>query len=279
MVEARNSRERIILDLARELLGTQQFGVTDDLTLLGLTSLTAITLVSMASQKGEELKVNDVLKLKTVEKMAAHESTMGDWVQGYDAHKPVAVVIQGLTSYRLLQPFITALCQHHSVFVIEPLQEHSNKFFAKKRKKDMVSAYTELLKQAMPADAEISIFAGHSYGGEFCYRCAAQWQSETGQTARVILFDTYFNALKVVEKMRHMQEYVVSVEDGTPMPYYDGKVDYFEATQTPFKDLKEENERAWRQLLPHLSIHTIETSHFRLLEKQNINKCLSKIEI
>lgn len=279
MVSARNSREQFILDLAHDLLGTNKFGVTDDLTMLGLNSLTAISMVSIASSKGEELKVNDVLRLKTVEKIASHQATIGDWVQGYDAKKTVAVVIQGLTSYRLLLPLITSLCRHHSVFVIEPLQEHFHKYFVGKTKTDIVTAYTDLIRQHLPAGTDVSAFVGHSYGGEFCYRCAARWQSETGHSPRVLLFDTYFNASKVVDKMRHMQEYVVPVEDGMPMPYYNGTVDYFEAIQMSYKDLKEDNEKSWKQLLPQMTIYPVATSHFRLLDKQNIDYCMSKIEI
>ncbi len=278
MVAARNSREQFILDLTHDLLGTNQFGVTDDLTMLGLNSLTAISLVAMASSKGVELKVNDVLRLKTVEKIAAHQATIGDWVQGYDASKPVAVVIQGLTSYNLLLPLISALCQHYSVFVLEPLQEHFDKLFAGKTKADIVAAYSKLIKQRIPADAQVSAFVGHSYGGEFSLRCAVEWQSETGQSPRVILFDTYFSAMNVLKKMRHMQEYVEPIEDGTPMPYYSGTVDYFEAIQMSFKDLKEDNEKSWKQLLPHMTVHPVATSHFKLLDKQNMNYCMSQIE-
>lgn len=279
IVNPRNSREQFILDLAQEVLGTDHFGVTDDLTMLGLNSLAAINLVAMASSRGEELKVNDLLRLKTIEKIVAHKATIGDWAQGYDATKPVAVVIQGLTSYRLLHPLIFTLCQHYSVFVIEPLQEHYLKSFKGKIKSGIVNAYIELIKQNLPDNVPVSLFVGHSYGGELSYRCAAKWQNGNGKTPRVILFDTYFNAIKVVEKMRHMQEYVVSIDDGSPMPEYHGIVDYFEATQMSFKDLKDMSIQSWKQLLPHIHIHPVATSHFRLLEKQNINICLSQIEI
>lgn len=278
IVEGRNSREQCLLDLARELLGTDQFGVTDDLTLFGLNSLTAISLVLMAGAKGEELKVNDILRLKTIEKFA-HDSFVGEWVQGYNANRPVAVVVQGLTSYRLLHPLISALCLHYSVFVIEPLQEHLHKMFAGKTKKDVVAVYTHVIRQSLPDNAQVSLFAGHSYGGELSYRCAAAWQSETGQTPRVVLFDTYYNASKVVDKMQHMKQYVVPVEDGTPMPPYNGRVDYFQATQMSFKELKTENEQSWRRLLPQMTVYPVPTSHFRLLEKQNMNYCLSLIDI
>ena len=279
VVNPRNPREQFILDLTRELLGTDHLGVTDDLTMQGLNSLAAINLVSMANLKGEELKVNDVLRLKTIEKIAAHQTTIGDWAQGYDVSKPVAVVVQGLTSYRLLQPLITMLCHQYSVFVVEPLQEHYLKSFRGKSKTDIVNAYTEVIRQSLPENTPVSLFAGHSYGGELSYRCAAKWHSETGQTPRIMLLDSYFDALKVVEKMRHMQEYVVPIEDGAPMPGYDGIVDYFEATQMAFKEMRDMSIMAWKQLLPHIHIYPIATSHFKLLEKQNINKCLSIIRL
>lgn len=273
-----NQREQVLLDVLKTLLGTDLIGVNDDLTLLGLSSLDAIKLKSLAEKKGLMVKVNDVLRLKTIKNIAAHEATIGDWVQGYDARKPVAVVIQGLTSYHMLQPLISALCLHYSVFVIEPLQEHLGKSFAGKTKADIVAAYSELIRQSIPADAQVSAFVGHSYGGEFSLRCAVKWQSETGLSPRVILFDTYFNALNVLKKMRHMQEYVEPIEDGIPMPYYSGTIDYFEATQMSFKDLKEDNEKSWKQLLPHITVHPVATSHFKLLEKQNMDYCMSQIE-
>ena len=79
--------------------------------------------------------------------------------------------------------------------------------------------------------------------------------------------------------MQNMKQYVVPVEDGTPMPPYNGRVDYFQATQMSFKELKAENEQSWRMLLPQMTVYPVPTSHFRLLEKQNMNYCLSLIDI
>lgn len=274
-----NQREQVLLDVSKTLLGTESIGVTDDLTLMGLSSLDAIKLKSLAEKNGVNVKVNDVLRLKTIKKIAAHKKAIGEWVQGYDANKPVAIVIQGLTSYHMLQPLISALCQHHSVFTIEPLQEHYHELFEGKTKADIVAAYTELIKQNIPSGTQVSFFVGHSYGGEFSYRCAAKWQSETCQLATVILFDTYYSVSKVIEKTRQMQEYILPIEDGTPMPFYSGTVNYFEATQMSYKDLQEESMQAWRQLLPHMTVYPLATSHFKLLENKNVNYCLSQIEI
>ncbi len=274
-----NQREQVLLDVSKALLGTDSIGVTDDLTLMGLSSLDAIKLKSLAEKKGITVKVNDVLRLKTIKKIAAHKKAIGEWIQGYNADKPVVVIIQGLTSSLQLQHLISVLCQHHSVFAIESLQEHYHEFFEGKTKSDIVAAYTELIKQNMPPDAQVSAFVGHSYGGEFSYRCAARWQSETSQTPTVILFDTYYSVVRVIEKTRQMQEYVVPIEDGTPMPFYSGTVHYFEATQMAYKDLMEDSIQAWRLLLPHITIYPLATSHFKLLEKKNVNYCLSQIKI
>jgi len=274
-----NRREQVLLDLSKQLLGIDSIGVTDDLTMMGLSSLDAIKLSSLAEKEGIDLKVNDVLRLKTIRKIANHKAIMGEWVNGYDAAKPVAVIIQGLTFYHQLQSLILTLCQHYSVFVIDPLQDHFHRDLAGKTKADIVTAYVELIKQSLHTDAQVSTFVGHSYGGEYSYRCAVKWQSETGQSANVLLFDTYYDILKVVEKMQKMQDFIIPVEDGTPMPFYSGKVDYFEATQMSDKDLQEESMLAWRTLLPHMAVHPVATSHFKLLEKQNINHSLSQIKI
>ena len=59
-----NQREMVLLDLAKKLLGTEDIGVTDDLTQLGLSSLDAIKLSSLAEKKGMRLMVNDILNNK-----------------------------------------------------------------------------------------------------------------------------------------------------------------------------------------------------------------------
>ena len=274
-----NQREQVLLDLLKELLGTDTIGMTDDLTLLGLTSLDAIKLATLAENKGFTVKVNDILRLKTIKNIASYKAKMGDWAESYDKTKPVVVIVQGLTPYHQLQPLISTLCLNYSVYVIEPLQEHYLKAFKGKTKKDIVNTYIELIKQNLPTDAQVCAFIGHSYGGEFCYRCAVRWQSETGISAKVILLDTYFYILKVVEKMKQMQDYIIPIEDGTPMPFYNGEVEYFEATQMSHKDLQEDSVKAWCTLLPHIKIHPVSTSHFRLLEKQNIDYSLSQIKI
>lgn len=272
-----NQREKVLLDIVKTILGIEQVGITDDLTLLGLSSLNAIKLAVLAKEADFNLKVNDILRLKTIKKIAAHKTTVGDWAQGYDASKPVAVVVQGLTSYHLLQPLITRLCQRYSVFVIEPLQEHIRTLFAGKNKSEIVDGYIELIRHSLPADAKVSVFVGHSFGGEFSYRCAVKWHEETNQTPRVLLFDTYFDISKVVGRLHQMEEYINPIEDHSPMPFYSGSVDYFEATQMADKELKSDSDASWRRLLPHLCVHSVSTSHFRLLDTNNVSFCLSQI--
>lgn len=266
-------RQQLLLSLAQDLLGTNSFGVTDDMTLFGMNSLTAMRLAAMASEKGEELKVNDVLRLKTIEKIAAHKAAIGSWVTPPSPHKPIVIVVQGLTSYSLLTPMISTLSLRHSVFVVEPLQEHIHKPFAAKGKTAIVNAYVDMLQQNIPEGTHIRAFIGHSYGGELSYRCAAKWQELTGQTPRVLLFDTYFDAAKAAKKMPHMQEYVKRAEDGTPTPTYSGKVDYFDAAGKA-----SDTHNADKALPPHIIVHPVNTSHFRLLDQDNINHCLSLIQ-
>ena len=124
-----NENEKRMFEIVKEILGSDDFGVTDDLTLLGLTSLSAIKLADMANSKGLNIKVNDILRNKTIRNILTNEQAIGKWENGYDASKPVIVLIQGFTYYKKLEPLISRLCKHYSVFVIEPIDDHYETLF------------------------------------------------------------------------------------------------------------------------------------------------------
>ena len=121
--------EKTLYKLAKQVLKIDKFGVTDDLTLLGLTSLSAIKLADLAEREGLYIKVNDILRNKSIRNMLISEQSIGKWENGYDASKPVIVLIQGFTYYKLMEPIISKLSKHYSVFVFEPLDDHYNVLF------------------------------------------------------------------------------------------------------------------------------------------------------
>ena len=85
-IKPRNDIEKEIFDMVSDILGIDEFGVNTDLFTIGLTSLTVIQLTSsIYSKLKAQLNVTEVLKYKTIEKIAS-EIKMED-VESKDTQK------------------------------------------------------------------------------------------------------------------------------------------------------------------------------------------------
>ena len=70
-VAPQNEFEQKLFDLIANILGTEDFGITDDLFSMGLTSILAIKVsVGIYKQFNINVKTNDIFKHKTIEKLA-----------------------------------------------------------------------------------------------------------------------------------------------------------------------------------------------------------------
>jgi len=266
--------EQKLYDIAKLVLGRDDFGVTDNLTYWGLTSLMAIKLADLASKQGMQLKVNDILKYGSVRKMAALKHGIITWDNGYHPEKPVVVLLQGFTSYQQLAPIIGALSDRYSVCLVDPLEEHVKQLFQHEAYTQVIYLYTELLDVILPPGARVSAFIGHSFGGELAYQCCVRWHTMTGQWPHVFLFDSYCHADRL-----------------TFLPY-DGDIVLFKATeydQTMYSMAKDEvlpeyevmlveNERHWRELTPQIDIVPVEAGHFSMLEQKHVAAYMDTIK-
>ena len=70
MVPPQNEQQQQLLDITAGILGTNEFGITDDLFSVGLTSILAIKLaVAIHKQLQLTIKTNDIFKNKTIAKL------------------------------------------------------------------------------------------------------------------------------------------------------------------------------------------------------------------
>ena len=269
--------EHILFNLACMVLETNDFGVTDDLTLMGMNSLLSIKLAEMARQSGLLVKVNDILKYKSVRNILFHDQSIGTWEEGYDSSKPVVVLIQGFTSYKNLEPLIGRLCTHYSVFAIETIGDHFDVLFNEKEltRNDVVEFYLDFLEASLPHTANVELFMGHSFGGELAYRCAVRWQQKTGTSPKVCLFDTFSHVENIVKENRYADtdkqtmRLLRSLVDEIPLPGYEGDVTYFKALNVrKYEEEKREDEHIWKTLIPQIEIHPIAAGHFSMLDSQ-----------
>ena len=304
--------EETLYYLAKQILKIDNFGVTDDLTLLGMTSLSAIKLADMANSEGLNIKVNDILRSKSIRSILINEQTIGKW-EGYDVSKPAIVLIQGFTYYKKLEPLISKLCQHYSVFVIEPIDDHYEILFNEKKQsnKDVVKFYLDYFEACMLPSVNVEMFIGHSFGGELAYRCAVRWHEKTGYTSKVCMLDTYANVADIAqdihvpeiadmtpEKVSDIEEFkewnhhlrqMQVLKDDHGMPVYDGDVLYFKAkdlslqlktiriNENEFEKKKQDDLNRWKSLAHHISIYPVMADHFTMLDERYCSEYIEKI--
>ena len=312
-IAPKSKDEKALYKLAKQVLKIDKFGVTDDLTLLGLTSLSAIKLADLAEREGLYIKVNDILRSKSIRDILINEQSIGKCENGYDATRPVIVLIQGFTYYKKLEPLISRLCKHYSVFVIEPIEDHYNAIFNEDNLSynDMVDFYLDFMEACMRPNINIEMFIGHSFGGELAYRCAVHWHKKTGYMPKVCMLDTFAHVTNITQAMpipeiksptpdeasdikelkewnRHLQ-LLLSLKDDSEIPSYDGDVLYFKAedlsmqlktihiNEQELAKKKQENLSSWSTLAPHLSTYPVAADHFTMLDERFCDNYIEKI--
>ncbi len=307
-----NEDEEKLYDIAKEILNIEDFGVTDDLTFSGLTSLSAIKMADQANREGLYIKVNDILRSKSIRSILINEQAIGKW-EGYDASKPAIVLIQGFTYYKKLEPLISKLCQHYSVFVIEPIDDHYEALFNEQElsNQDVVKFYLDYFEACMRPNVNVEMFIGHSFGGELAYRCAVRWHEKTGYMSKVCMFDTFANAAGIAQDIHvpeiadmtpeevsdieefkewnhHLRQMQV-LKDDHGMPVYDGDVLYFQAenlslqlktiriNENEFEKKKQDDLNRWKSLAHHISIYPVMADHFTMLDERYCSEYIEKI--
>ena len=309
-----NENEKKLFKIVKEFLERKDFGVTDDLSLLGLTSLSAIKLAELANREGLNIKVNDILRCKSIREILINEQSIGKWENGYDASKPVIVLIQGFTYYKKLEPLISKLCKHYSVFVIEPFDDHYEAIFNEEKlsSRHVVKFYIDYLDTCLPSNVSVEMFIGHSFGGELAYRCAVRWHKKTGAMPKVCMLDSFAHVANIAKEMpipviesptpdeaadieeikewnRHLRQ-MQALKDDRDLPTYEGDVLYFKAEDLSMQlktiqidvqalaQKKQADLNSWSTLAPHISIYPVAAGHLTMLDKQFCNDYLSKID-
>ena len=312
-IAPKSKDEKALYKLAKQVLKIDKFGVTDDLTLLGLTSLSAIKLADLAEREGLYIKVNDILRSKSIRDILINEQSIGKCENGYDATRPVIVIVQGFTYYKKLEPLISKLCKHYSVFVIEPFDDHYKALFSEDNLSfnDIVDFYLDFMEASLRPNINIEMFVGHSFGGELAYHCAVRWRERTDTIPKVCMFDTFTHVANIAQELpvpkienptpdevsgieelkewnRHLRQ-MQALKDDPNLPAYDGDVLYFKAEDLAMQNKiiqinvqalaqkKQEELKRWSTLAPRMSIYPVVANHFTMLDEQFCNNYIEKI--
>jgi hypothetical protein len=261
-VQPEDVKEQVLFNIVCELLGRKDFGVTDDLKSIGLTSLLAIKLTAMANNLGLDIKASDVIHENSIRKILNGEKHVCYWVKPYKPEKPIVVLFYFLTPYNLLVPLRDKLTERFSVLMVESISDHFDYLFRGEDLNEVIEMYAMLIDLFLKSTHKIHAFVGHCLAGEVAFRLSALWESRTGDSVPVVMMNTngfdyhrngkYNNLINCYPerfKKKHRVEIKIKLRDAEIVKslmidnnpsVYNGKVIYYKATQkTPIPLEKE----------------------------------------
>lgn len=217
-----SKKEMYLYDIAREILGRDDFGVTDSLMEMGLDSLGAVQMMQKAGDKHILLKANDILQYQTIRNIAHAQMSLAYWFRPYETGKKIVVFSCGIIGTTELYDRINAIAQHYNVIVVEPFFEHYAYILdGQERFDDLVGLYYDLLSYKIEDPSQILGFIGFSFGGSLAYRLSQMYAEETGLTYKVVCGDAPLKFPTYVADTPEQREAAVNAimaEDPVPNP-------------------------------------------------------------
>lgn len=189
--EPKTDREAVLLAIARKVMGTEEIGVTDNLMDMGLDSITAFEMVSLASDRGIVIKTNDLLVHKTVRGLSKSRMSLIYRHSFWMGEKPILVVSCGIIGTEQLKRRIDSLSERYDILMVEPFLEHYVYLAGEGDSfEDLVGLYYDLMDMEIPDKGKIVAFMGFSFGGTIAYELSRMLFHQTGHSSKVICGDS-----------------------------------------------------------------------------------------
>ena len=208
-----NKMEKTLLDIAHEVLGREDFGVTDNLKLFGMNSIQAMRIAIQARQKGYTIRVAELIKYQTIRHLHPDGISMSRWLNVRDKEKPIVVFTLGISGEPNSSHLLQALQERYRVFLFENLTEIYTTL-TNKNVDLLMDDYLSILHKELNGEG-IHAFIGHSFGGEMAYRLAGRWSELSGRKAHVVVLDnapwtdSKENSWKLLKDMFDEKQYVL----------------------------------------------------------------------
>ena len=189
--EPKTNREVNLLAVARQVMKMDNLGVTDNLIEMGMDSISAVEMVSLASDRGITIKANDIMIHKTVRNLSESRMSLLYWYLPPTETKPVLVLSCGIIGTELLEKRVRSLSEHYDILVIEPFYDHYE-YLAREGDtfEDIVGLYHDLIDTVVSDKFRIAAFIGFSYGGTIAYELGRMHFIQTGLVCRIICGDS-----------------------------------------------------------------------------------------
>lgn len=245
--------ERRVLEYAREILSRTDFGVTDNLALLGMTSIQIMEFALKINKSGiASIKISDIYDRHSVRGIlsSSEERPQQGWYNDNDL--PVMVFFSGITSFSQIEPALKVFSSSYHIYFIPELDKSATS-----------------LPEPPDIGVRPAVVCGHSFGGELAYRYARTLQEQScGTLPELVMFDTFldipFSGVELFTpdtagasiKLYHR------VHDRGSLLGYRGPIRLYAAKRTAGC---ESNIEGWRAVHPDIEIIETDTGHDSIL--------------
>lgn len=267
-VQAQNDKERQLFDIISSVLGYDDFGVTDELALLGISSIQMMQALVMSNNKGIDVNLTDFYVPGATVRSLAEARKTDNRLMWYNSpeDKPVMMFFCGITPVLQLKPLLDKLGESYRILLCPPLSPDTAL-----ETPQILDNYASEAGNLLGSE-QVGCIAGHSFGGELAYRMACR----LGNRPVVQMFDTTkrIPSLKGVslERLPSNLKLYIRLHDSEALQGYKGKIVLVsaqrrdEAYKILLPKLAEElsaqkNEQEWQASNPEIDILRVDATH------------------
>lgn len=286
-----DDKEAELFEIASQLVGHRDFGVTDNLYYIGMTSLMTMQFVATAQMKGYEFRVSDVMLHRTIRGIIGHKKRICWWFKDFDPTKPTMLFVHGIVTINDMLPKLESWSRQVNLLCIEPTDQHCE-MFSQENQDEAVKLYRTLINGNLPQDVTISLFFGFSWGGELAYLIGQKYAADTGEKPVIIMGDSHLDKKDYLARdARAIIHIMLKRYENSPaaaliekkvrlvgrmqrncgkMPEYEGRVILMNALKTAVTPGNEHNISLWRRIAPNLEVIDMDYEHEELSSNQKL---------
>ncbi|MBR1875997.1 MAG: non-ribosomal peptide synthetase [Lachnospiraceae bacterium] len=199
--------ETHMLEVARKILPGIEFGVTDDLFRLGMTSISDMKFVSEINtlEYGLKFRVTDVMRYGNIRGLIEGNRRVFWNYAGYDKDKPMLVFVYGVAPAARTLQMLKVFAKAFNIFIIEQTDCHYDQLFKDADYAELNDMYLNILENHLPEGCKkIDGLMGFSWGGYVAYTLAASWAKKHTEKPFVLMGDADFADVLSKERRKEM---------------------------------------------------------------------------
>ena len=302
--EASTIEEKIVLNICRKVMESNQIFIDSDLFDLGMTSLEAMQISADADSLGIKLPVSSIYKHRTIMDALTEKQGLYFWADEADKSKPLVVLICGYPYFHpFYDNFIDAFKDKYSFFVLESFHE----YFLWKDNVNvdiLMDFYVNIIDHVLH-DRTIYAITGYCIGSELSIHLARRLKLEGKGNPKVLMMEgeylrPQYDSIpqQAIEHPLYSEHFRISnaLTNSFPETAYDGEIIITLANNASHRlyleygeDINEEeyhalvaeieeNKKNWETHYPDAPFHLFNATHWTFFDPVNLHDLRKIIE-